>query len=127
MNIVVPTQKVPYGDVMKLAQHMFDKKIATDRHEYKKRQEALTKIANTRAYTVETMGQHDMFVEKNVFNHWFKIDRHFWDDESNIKKFKADNPECVRRRPDGWRAKNFSVTDYTVTPTHTITDRRCAK
>ena len=113
---------------MRLAQLMFDKKIATDRHMYKKRQEVVMKIAERKHYTNETFGQHMMSIDKNVFNHWYKIDRYFWEDEANLKRFMADNPETKRHRPGDWRPKFISVDGLKEkAPNYTINDKRCVK
>jgi len=126
--ILVPTKKSSEGDLMKLAQLMFDKKVATDRRQYAKRQEALTKMAKLRAYTNDTVGQHEMFVDTQTFWHWRKTNPGCWEDEGFIKEFKRDNPEVVRKRPDGWTPKYISVDGFKEKgSTYTINDKRCVK
>ena len=113
---------------MKLAQLMFDKKIATDRKQYSKRQEALKKMSNLRAYTVDTVGQHMMTVDMHTFWHWRKAHPGCWEDETFLKEFQRDNPEVFKQRPIGWAPKYVSVDGLKENKhTYTINDKRSVK
>lgn len=115
-EILVPQEKkllIPgpngadYGAALKFAQKMFDRKIEEDKALYKKRQAGVSKDMVNRPYITDTLGQHMGTVEANAWFRWQQEDRYFWDDPKNIKRFMEDNPECKRRRPDGYQQKYY--------------------
>jgi hypothetical protein len=63
-------------------------------HYLKKRRE-LGKENQGKAGMVEGLGQHTASYDARQWFRWQEEDKYFWQDESNVKKFKQDNPEVL--------------------------------
>jgi len=61
----------------------------------KKRKQELGAANQGKAAQVEGLGQLVAEYDPRQWFRWRQEDEHFWDDNTNVEKFKKDNPEVV--------------------------------
>lgn len=61
--------------------------------------EARREVDATPLKTVDGLGQATTIWDGRTYFRWLEEDPYFWDDDSNVRKFRKDNPEYAVPAP----------------------------
>lgn len=72
----------------------FRRGVELEKVQYMARQLQARQEAGEVHKMVDGLGQCTHVWDARTYFRWLKEDPHFWEDQSNVRKFEQDNPEC---------------------------------